>query len=496
MSTRSLLIIALTFLFNYLFWGETLALNLVIYTMLVTGMLLFRLKTGIRTGQWIIMGCLLVSAGGVLWHGSDLAVTVHLMSFLALVGMLHFPDFRNALSAMFAPVFNLIHIPRTLNSSAEDQDHHPQKGGKGKGIRKYIKLGILPVIFLFIFYLIFNAANPKFRELSSSFFNWLGEYWIMVFGEISLARIFFFLFGWLVAMGLLVFYGTNDLLELERELNLDLVRKRDAHTGKMMDLKYEAISATILMALVNALVLVVNIIDINWIWTGFTVPEDFDLKQFVHEGTYLLILSILLSMILMFYFFRGNINFYRRNQRLKQLAYLWIIQNVVLAISVFLRNFHYIEYHGLAYKRIGVIAFLVMTVVGLILLWMKIRQRKTAYYPFMINGWAFLLMMTGMSLVNWDLVIARYNLSFGHNGNVDAAFYLELSPSVYPVIQDNRELIRGQIRHHKKFEKQWQSITVEAFDQQFDEKLLKFREKHGRYTWLSWSYAYDRAGQY
>ena len=31
----------------------------------------------------------------------------------------------------------------------------------------------------------------------------------------------------------------------------------------------------------------------------------------------------------------------------------------------FLRNYHYISYHGLAGKRIGVIAFLVITVFGI-----------------------------------------------------------------------------------------------------------------------------------
>ena len=115
--------------------------------------------------------------------------------------------------------------------------------------------------------------------------------------------------------------------------------------------------ALIVFTLLNLLLLVVNVLDINWIWFDFEVPLEFSLKQFVHEGTYLLIFSILLSMMLVLYFFRSSLNFYPKKKALVVLGKIWIIQNMVLAFSVFIRNYHYIDYHGLAGKRIGVIAF-------------------------------------------------------------------------------------------------------------------------------------------
>ena len=65
--------------------------------------------------------------------------------------------------------------------------------------------------------------------------------------------------------------------------------------------------------MVNVLLLVVNIIDINWLWIDFNPKSIDNLSQLVHEGTYVLIFSILLSMAIIEYFFRGNINFYKKN---------------------------------------------------------------------------------------------------------------------------------------------------------------------------------------
>src|SRR5436190_305225 len=137
----------------------------------------------------------------------------------------------------------------------------------------------------------------------------------------------------------------------------------------MNPLERERRMGMVLLVVVNALLLVVNVIDISWVWFDFEVPENFSLKQFVHEGTWMLIISILLSILILLHLFRGNLNFYRRTHALKLLASLWIGQNFILGISVFLRNYHYIGFHGLAYKRIGVIVFLALVLVGLVTLY-------------------------------------------------------------------------------------------------------------------------------
>ncbi len=223
-----------------------------------------------------------------------------------------------------------------------------------------------------------------------------------------------------------------------------------------------------------------NLIDIDWIWLGFEIPENFSLTQFVHEGTYLLILSILLSMGIMLYFFRENQHFFRPGGWLHRLSYLWILQNVVLLISVGLRNYHYIAYHGLAYKRIGVIFFLLLTGVGLLTLFLKIRHARSPFFLFRVNGWAVYVVMLGLCLVNWDVFIARYNLRQEYPGQLDTSFLLSLSGKALPELVAHREVFTRR---------------ADGFDEGklLAEKIAHFRTGYESRSWLSWNLADYRA---
>ena len=127
---------------------------------------------------------------------------------------------------------------------------------------------------------------------------------------------------------------------------------------RALDLRKEWLAALAVFGLVNVLLLIVNIIDINWLWFGFVPEPNFDLAQFVHEGTYVLIFSILLAMGIVLCSSGA------------------ILISTVPACPGFarelpfgcckmqcwpgrwgLRNYYYILHSGLAYKRIGVCFF-------------------------------------------------------------------------------------------------------------------------------------------
>ena len=102
--------------------------------------------------------------------------------------------------------------------------------------------------------------------------------------------------------------------------------------------------------------------------------------EFVHEGTWLLVFSVFLSAAIALFFFKGNLNYFSKNKWLKRLTIVWIAQNLVMVISVMLRNYWYITYFGLAYKRIAVLFFLLLTMIGLITIIIKILNKKSSYY--------------------------------------------------------------------------------------------------------------------
>ncbi|RZK18901.1 MAG: DUF4173 domain-containing protein, partial [Hymenobacter sp.] len=209
----------------------------------------------------------------------------------------------------------------------------------------------------------------------------------------------------------------------------------------MLDLRKEWLAAVASFGLLNALLLVVNVVDIKWIWLGFEPAPGFDLTQFVHAGTYVLIFSILLAAGIMLWFFRRNLNFYRLGLPLLRWgATLWVLQNGVLAISVGLRNYYYIVYTGLAYKRIGVYGFLLLTLFGLGTVLLKIWQRRSAFHLVRLNSWAAYALLLGLAAGNWEIWIAEYNLQAGFP-RIDIGFLLRMPARVLPVLAARQAVI-------------------------------------------------------
>ena len=114
-------------------------------------------------------------------------------------------------------------------------------------------------------------------------------------------------------------------------------------------------------------------------------------------------------MLVVMLFLRGNLNFLPGNQRLKQLANIWLAQNAFLALSVGVRNAHYIQHYGLAHGRIQVVFFLLVVLFGLYTMYRKIEGPKSIFYLFEVNGRALLLALLVAAAFNWDSIITSYN---------------------------------------------------------------------------------------
>ena len=242
-----------------------------------------------------------------------------------------------------------------------------------------------------------------------------------------------------------------------------------------------------MFAFLNLVILVLNIADIKWVWYGFEWKGQY-LKQFVHEGTYLLILSIIISIILVLYFFRGNLNFYQNNKLLKSLSYIWIVQNGILTISVAIRNFWYINYFALAYKRIGVIFFLVLVFYGLFSVYRKVSQRKSTFYIFKTNAYATLIVLILGSLINWDSVIAKYNFENSNRSFLHLNYLSTLSDKALPYLDKSLpELKRIDKIQKEKFPFKEKFMTPEAYYHIIENRKKMFLDKWDTKSILSWN---------
>ena len=481
-------------LFNLFFWREKVALNLVLFGVLAGAAILFMHKGAIsRTTVRITAAGTLLAGLFVLLYATDIARTAFILSFATFIGFVYSPQMRSVpfaflggIGNFFAGWFGLV--------TAMDQALQKREKRKKWRLGRAIAIGVVPVFLLTLFAGLFAGANPRFGKVFQVITVDALDWFLGIFDHLEPVRILFFGFSLLVCVGILFHYRFKRMENFDAHAKQTLHRRRKqrAFPFRMNALRQEHKIALLTVVSINVLALVNNVIDINWIWFNFELEPDFNLKQFVHEGTYLLIASILLSMGVMFYFFRGNLNFLHNNKTLRIASYVWIVQNFIMVISVFLRNYHYIDTHGLAYKRIGVIFFLALTIFGLVTLFLKIRQRKTFYHVVKVNAWATYAVLLLLAMVNWDGFITSYNFKHHAAEGVDIEFHLSMSDKVLPFLDENRALFEESMVSDNG----WLFEEYEAAGTQLDYKIEWFKSKMENRSWLSWNLADARAMSY
>jgi hypothetical protein len=145
------------------------------------------------------------------------------------------------------------------------------------------------------------------------------------------------------------------------------------------------------------------------------------------------------------------------------------------------RNYYYIRDFGLAYNRIGVFFFLLLTLFGLLTLCVKIRDRKSFFFLYRINGWACCGLLVLMSSFNWDPIIANYNLTHFTSETLDRKFLRSLSDRALPVILQHKDVfIKEETKDSSGISKQEYWLNDRTYD---------FREAYESRSWLSWNYA-------
>ncbi|PIX33143.1 MAG: hypothetical protein COZ59_10215, partial [Bacteroidetes bacterium CG_4_8_14_3_um_filter_31_14] len=435
-SIRYFLIFAGAGIYQWAFWHETPGLNISIFTVFIIPALMFLYPESLKKiPYWLVLTGLLSTSVAIVIHASLFATIMYVISMILLVGFTHWSLTKSLVYAIPESISTLVLSPYTffaIKSNVETSNN------KNSAILKWFKLIIIPVVILIIFFIIFYNASDKFAEYSDKILIPIQNFIYDLFGNITFASIFFFVHGILLITWILIRNKNTNLSNAENNQNVNIVRNK-VHIKRrfqFLALKREYLSSLILLVLINLLVLSANIVDIVFIWFGFEFKEGMNLKQFVHEGTYLLILSILLSMGILLYIFRKNQNFYSKGKILKVLSFAWIFQNLILAISVGVRNYHYMEYYGLAYKRIGVCIFLILVFFGLITFFIKIMKKKSSYFLLKFNSWAMYIVLTISSLFSWDTIITKYNIT--HCKELDYEFLVHMSTKALPFVDINK----------------------------------------------------------
>ena len=470
--------------FNFLFWNEAPGLNMLLFAVLVMTALFLRYPNSWRRKAVQLSGiCTLICGLTVTLYGPGWSVFALLFSLSVFAVFVMEPLFRSVSGAAVQFILNVF----TWTFAFEHRNRPQVTRNKWAGRAWFFtKVLIIPILVTLVFFILYAWGNPHFADMFDDFFIWLREF----FEDFSFAHLFFIVGGGILCGAFLVLNRLG--LEQYEKASDTAVRKKKKHLFPigMIALRREVTAGITMLFLLNFLLLFVNGLDISLVWKHFVVPENFSLKQFVHNGTWVLIVSIFFSMLVLLWLFRGNIHFYRKNLWLKRLSYFWIAQNIFLALSLFKRNYHYIDFHGLAYGRIIVIAFLLLVVCGLVILAIKIKKDRSVFFLHRVNSWAAYFLIVIMSFVNWNKVIVNYNLHHWNKGQIDIDFYLDVRGSTFPEVYKNLALVREQIEAHKENPVKWVSnLDYEGFRIELMEKSNKYYLQRYRKSWVSWNLA-------
>lgn len=470
--------------YHYLFWQETLGINLFIFGLAIFIYSFFTRKIEKLSFSHFLLIGLMISGG--------IAVTIintefsKVMFFITLMSThVSLQTDANSVLAFFGNSF--------INVFSFSQGLIPgwsvPQNRKRRAMALYMRIGIIPFLIFVIYFLLFSAGNSIFGNLTEGVLLDIAQFLTDLFSP------FYFLF---MVLGIIIIrWATRTKWYQVFRLSTKHYLKRKNFRRKPfknLDLKYEYLMATILFALLNGLFFVVNVIDVKWVWFQFDINEVYSLKEFVHEGVGWLIFTLLISIGVILYYFRGNLNFYPKNKFLKSLAFAWIIQNAILAISVILRTLYYVQYHGIASKRIGVFLFLIMVLFGLATLFHKIQKGKNFAYILKVNSLFIVAVLSVASLFPWNIITAQINLNHQVLNQIDVDNYLDLDPQVYPLLYENLDKINEQIVNHQNNNERWIGYrNLNYFKEVLDRKAQHYLHRKEKTTIASWSWADQKA---
>lgn len=422
--------------FATLFYDQRFGLNCLLYSVFLI-LLLYKRLSLLEVKSTFVASAMgmLATAAAMIFHGSNMTIYFYIFSSLLFIGFAaqsQVSTYIAFFNGVYTTIFGRFHyvvygLSKPKNEESTTYD-----------FQQITRLIFIPLALVLIFIVLYYQINPVFNQ-------WLGKIDLSFIDFIWMVMVI--LGSWITANVsssktveevTIKDLNTSNELTIPQEASMDKIKvKNEMQTGV-----YSMIALNLLLVVLLSSELI-YIFQIN----DFRASV---LSAALHSGVYASIGSIVLAIILIVVFFRGDINFVEGNSKLKKLAFAWIFLNFLLTLSVGVKTFIYIDQYGLSIKRIGVLMYLTLCIIGLTTTFLKIDRRFNLTYLFRRNvtiGFSCLLVF---SLMNWSAIISSYNIK---NNYIDMRQLSELLPQNAPVLKEADmldEVIKFQTKNYMK----------------------------------------------
>ncbi len=163
------------------------------------------------------------------------------------------------------------------------------------------------------------------------------------------------------------------------------------------------------------------------LWTR-DFPQGFYYAGYAHEGAAWLTVALALATLILSVVFSGRILHDPRLPKLRMLAWVWSLENLLLSFSVYNRLFIYIDFNGLTRMRIVGLFGISLVVVGFLLVVWKIAHGNS--FPWLIHRqlWALCAAVYLFAITPVDGIAAYYNVRCILNGDLSASMQIGVHP--------------------------------------------------------------------
>jgi hypothetical protein len=350
---------------------------------------------------WIVGAMLVVLALKLVWCGSILLVAA---GFALVVA------FAAALSGLCPYVLEVVVLASQIILAGYEGFvcHWHCLDKRGPVIQRGKWLSVtLPLAAFVVFGLLFVFANP---DLLTSFGKELERLanifrdWVLKFSP-SLWEVFFWIAVVWIAIGLLrPMIGRTFLFE---EMSGGNPVEPTGVEGLTPAPLYAAFRNTLLTVIL--LFAVYLVFEFQTLWFC-TFPKGFYYSGYAHEGAAWLTVALALATVILSMVFRGGILSDPRLPRLRRLAWLWSLENILLAIAVYHRLYIYIGFNGMTWKRMVGIFGMTAIVIGFILVVWKIVHDRNFVWLMRRHLWTLALMTYLFAIMPVDMIVTRYNV--------------------------------------------------------------------------------------
>lgn len=417
---KQIMVLALAFIAAYLFTGVYMGLNALLFSLVSVAAARFLFRE-VPTLRFVLISLpILLSGLFIALYPQPLTKVYWCFSFGFMWTALAV-DLRPLLIP-FQALLSIIQSPFTTLFQNKDKSAETTTANQGsnKSITKALAV-IMSALIIGLFVMLYASANPV-----------LQEYFMVIDWDFinmqTLVRAFWYS---VLFYGLLVIYPNKALARRNASpLQLDPEKYTNMETGEYQ-------TGMISLWALSGILFLMNIMDVVLL-SGGALPSGISYSSFLHQGFYILLASIALAILLILFFFRGTLNFHPQKGRVQLAAKVWLAQNALLGLVTAWKLFLYVGAYGLTYNRIWVLLCLLCVGVGLYLSLLKIKHSQHNWRFFNQMGLTAYIAGLLFSLLPYDLIISRYNLSYMEQ--VDYHYLINLDqPDLYYMLEKSQE---------------------------------------------------------